>query len=100
MNEVRLLLKCLIEELQELPEDERVELLLEARSAFHAIEPLAVTVSRLYFTGWSNKKIAEVLGIPKDEVLRLKQVTGLGTLFENRDFSPAWDVEDDEDPLP
>jgi len=58
----------------------------------HAIQPMAEIVARLYFNGWSNKRIGKELGMEKDEVLRLKQITGIGTLFENRDFSPAWDL--------
>lgn len=58
----------------------------------HGIEPMATIVAKLYFSGWSNKKISEELGMSKDEVLRLKQFTGIGTLFENRDFSKAWDL--------
>ncbi len=58
----------------------------------HGITPMAHVVSQLYFNGWSNKRICKELGMEKDEVLRLKQFTGLGTLFENRTFSPAWDL--------
>jgi ParB-like chromosome segregation protein Spo0J len=58
----------------------------------HEIRPMAEIVARLYFNGWSNRMIAKELGMDKDEVLRLKQFTGIGTLFENRDFSPAWDI--------
>lgn len=60
----------------------------------HGVRPMAEIVSQMYFNGWSNKRIADELGMDKDEVLRLKQITGLGTLFENRDFSSAWDLVD------
>lgn len=62
----------------------------------HAVEPMAEIVSKMYFNGWSNKRIAAELGMDKDEVLRLKQITGLGSLFENRSFSSAWDLADME----
>lgn len=58
----------------------------------HSIEPMAQIVARLYFNGWSNKRIAQELGMEKDEVLRLKQFTGLGSLFEHRTYSKAWTV--------
>ncbi len=58
----------------------------------HGIASMAEIVSKMYFNGWSNTRIARELGMGKDEVLRLKQVTGLGSLFENREFSPAWDL--------
>jgi len=58
----------------------------------HGVEPMANIVTQLYFNGWSNKRICQELGMEKDEVLRLKQFTGLGTLFENRNFSKAWEL--------
>jgi ParB-like chromosome segregation protein Spo0J len=58
----------------------------------HGIESMATIVAKMYFNGWSNKRICEELGMSKDEVLRLKQFTGLGNLFENRDFSRAWEL--------
>lgn len=57
----------------------------------HAIPSMAKIVEELYFMGWSDKKIAEQLGMDKDEVLRLKQFTGLGSLFKDREFSQAWE---------
>ena len=56
----------------------------------HAIQPMSKIVEELYFMGWSDKKIAEQLGMEKDEILRLKQFTGLGNLFKNREFSKSW----------
>ncbi len=56
----------------------------------HAIQPMSKVVEELYFMGWSNKRIALELGMDKDEVLRLKQFTGLGNLFKFRDFSKSW----------
>ncbi len=47
-------------------------------------------VEELYFLGWSDKKIALQLGMDKDEVLRLKQFTGLGVLFKDRAYSKSW----------
>jgi hypothetical protein len=32
-----------------------------------------------------------------DELLRLKQITGVAALFANRDFSQSWEVESDID---
>lgn len=36
-------------------------------------------------------KIAKELGMEPDEVLRLKQITGLSELFANNEFSEAWE---------
>lgn len=56
----------------------------------HGVAPMSKIVEELYFLGWSDKKIAEQLGMEKDEVLRLKQFTGLGVLFKDRDYSKSW----------
>ena len=39
---------------------------------------------------WSNTRIAKELGMSADEVLRLKQITGLAALFTNQEFSKEW----------
>jgi hypothetical protein len=49
--------------------------------------------------GWKNEKIAKQLGMDADEVLRLKQVTGLADLFSECEFSEAWEPKlNDLDP--
>lgn len=57
----------------------------------HGIQPMSKIVEELYFMGWSDKKIAIELGMEMDEVLRLKQFTGLGDLFRDRKYSTAWE---------
>lgn len=57
----------------------------------HAIPQMSKIVEALYFMGWSDKKIAEQLGMEKDEVLRLKQFVGLGSLFKDREYSKSWE---------
>ena len=41
---------------------------------------------------WDDAKISKELGMEPDEVLRLKQVTGLAELFADREFSEAWEA--------
>ena len=36
-------------------------------------------------------KLAKELGMDADEVLRLKQITGLAELFKDENFSLAWE---------
>ncbi len=43
---------------------------------------------------WSEARIAKELGMDADEVLRLKQMTGLSELFKDRQFSEAWEPEE------
>jgi hypothetical protein len=42
---------------------------------------------------WSDKKIGRELGMDPDEVLRLKQVSGLAEIFADSEFSEAWEVD-------
>jgi len=56
----------------------------------HAIQPMSRIIEELYFMGWSDKRIAHELGMERDEILRLKQFTGLGRLFKDREFSWSW----------
>lgn len=58
----------------------------------HAVDAMAEIVVDLSRRNWDDAKIAKELGMEPDEVLRLKQVTGLAELFADRDFSEAWEV--------
>lgn len=60
----------------------------------HKIGSMSDIVVELSRRNWSDKKIAEELGMDSDEVLRLKQISGLAELFENDEFSEAWEPED------
>lgn len=40
---------------------------------------------------WADEKIGKELGMETDEVLRLKQLTGLAEAFEDREFSKSWE---------
>ncbi len=41
--------------------------------------------------GWSDEKIMEKLGMGRDEVVRLKQISGLKEAFANHEFSKSWE---------
>lgn len=58
----------------------------------HHIDPMSDIVRDLARLGWNDSKIASELGMDQDEVLRLKQITGLAELFAHDDFSRAWTV--------
>lgn len=60
----------------------------------HGVGRMSEIVRMLYLAGWSDEKIGAELGMQGDEVLRLKQVTGLAALFAGREFSEAWEVDD------
>jgi ParB-like chromosome segregation protein Spo0J len=56
----------------------------------HGVERMSDIVRMLYLAGWTDEKIQAELGMQIDEVVRLKQVTGLAALFADRQFSEAW----------
>ena len=65
----------------------------------HRVEAMSDIVVELKRRNWTDKKIAMELGMDADEVLRLTQIMGLVEVFENEDFSQAWDIGifDDEE---
>ena len=59
----------------------------------HSVDAMADIVVDLARRNWSDERIAKELGMEPDEVLRLKQITGLAELFADREFSEAWEAE-------
>lgn len=60
----------------------------------HGIAQMSSIITELTHRGWSETKIAKELGMDADEVLRLKQITGLADLFRDQAFSEAWEPSD------
>jgi ParB-like chromosome segregation protein Spo0J len=58
----------------------------------HNIELMSVIVSELVEMGKGDAWICKHIGMSPDELLRLKQVTGLASLFLGKEFSKSWDV--------
>lgn len=59
----------------------------------HNIELMSTIVAELVEMGKGDRWICTHIGMSPDELLRLKQITGLAALFANNDFSEAWDAE-------
>ena len=59
----------------------------------HSIDGMAEIVIELKRRNWSDKKIANELGMDPDEILRLSQITGLADMFSNEEFSEAWEAD-------
>lgn len=57
----------------------------------HGIEGMSKIVVELARRNWSDAKIGKELGMEPDEVLRLKQITGLAELFAGEEYSEAWE---------
>ncbi len=59
----------------------------------HKVTAMSDIVLELKRRNWSDKKIAKQLGMDEDEILRLTQISGLAEMFENKEFSEAWEVD-------
>lgn len=57
----------------------------------HQVELSAKLVTALTKHHWTPARISMELGMDPDEVLRLKQITGLAEAFADREFSRAWE---------
>lgn len=66
----------------------------------HQVIAMSDIVLDLARRNWSDAKISKELGMDEDEVLRLKQITGLAEAFKDREFSKAWEPVLDVDDLP
>lgn len=60
----------------------------------HGVQAMSRIVLDLARRNWSDGKISKKLGMDADEVLRLKQITGLAELFAHQEFSEAWEASD------
>lgn len=56
----------------------------------HSIELMTNIVSELVQSGMSDSWILKNIGMDAEELLRLKQISGLASLFKDKDFSKSW----------
>ena len=54
----------------------------------------------LHDIGRSDAWISKHLGMEQDEILRLKQITGLAALFRDVEFGQAWQPFDEDSHAP
>lgn len=62
----------------------------------HQVELSAKLIVLLKKHNWTNARIGLELGMDADEVLRLKQITGLAEAFKNEEFSRSWEAVTEE----
>lgn len=62
----------------------------------HDVELMSNIVKDLHDLGRSDAWISKHLGMDKDEILRLKQITGLASLFKDINFGKAWKPVDEQ----
>ena len=65
----------------------------------HDVDLMSNIVKELHEFGRSDAWISKHLGMDKDEILRLKQITGLSALFKDVKFGQAWQPADEEEEL-
>jgi ParB-like chromosome segregation protein Spo0J len=58
----------------------------------HNVDLMSNIVAELVEMGKSDGWICKNIGMSVDELLRLKQITGLASLFKDLDFSKSWEV--------
>ena len=56
----------------------------------HDVDLMSNIIKELHELGRSDAWISKHLGMEKDEILRLKQITGLAALFQDVHFGRAW----------
>lgn len=62
----------------------------------HQVELMGDLVAALVKQGVEDNEIAKKLGMELEEVLRLKQVTGIAELFKNQNYSRSWEMQENE----
>jgi len=63
----------------------------------HSIELMTKIVQQLIESGMSDRWIREHIGMEKQELLRLKQLSGLTSLFKDKEFSKSWEWQEVEE---
>tara|TARA_R110001592_G_scaffold54628_3_gene167071 strand:+ start:3006 stop:3590 length:585 start_codon:yes stop_codon:yes gene_type:complete len=59
----------------------------------HSVELMSNIVSELVESGMSDAWILRHIGMDKDELLRLKQITGLASMFKDVEFSKCSELD-------
>lgn len=62
----------------------------------HKVDAMSDIVLELKKRNWSNEKISKKLGMDADEVLRLSQISGIAEMFADKEFSDAWEIDDND----
>ena len=63
----------------------------------HNVDLMSNIVKELHELGRSDAWISKHLGMDRDEILRLKQITGLASLFKDVEFGQAWKPEREDE---
>lgn len=59
----------------------------------HSIDGMGNIVMNMLKNGWDDKRICFELGLEKEELIRLKHITGYAKFFENSSYSQAMETD-------
>ena len=81
------------------PMDQRIASTIRHNRArgSHDVDLIGNIVKELHELGRSDAWISKHLGMDRDEILRLKQITGLAALFKDVKFGQAWRPAEEEE---
>ena len=78
------------------PIDQRMASTIRHNRGSHNVDLMSNIVKELQEMGRSDAWISKHLGMDRDEILRLKQVTGLMTMFKDVKFGKAWQPAEED----
>lgn len=78
------------------PIDERMASTIRHNRArgSHDVDLMSNIIAELHKIGRSDAWLAKHLGMDQDEILRLKQITGLAEMYKNGEFGMSWEPGD------
>ncbi|MFA6023542.1 MAG: ParB/RepB/Spo0J family partition protein [Candidatus Pacearchaeota archaeon] len=57
----------------------------------HTVNGMGQLIYKMIGNGWDDVKICNELGLEPDELIRLKNISGVAKLFEGKEYSNAWE---------
>lgn len=58
----------------------------------HSVDGMSALVITLLKGGWDDRRICAELGLEREELIRLKHITGYAAFFASKEFSPAMET--------
>lgn len=58
----------------------------------HSIEGMSNIIFNMLDNGWTDAEIIDEIGMEREELIRMKHITGFSKLFENTEYSRAWEA--------
>jgi hypothetical protein len=58
----------------------------------HAVDGMANLVFSMLEGGWTDAEVCNEIGLEAEEMVRLKYITGFAKLFQNVDYTKAWET--------